>query len=346
MIENKHILHVYAEPAVYTIDLIEKFDNKYKIDYVFLRNKSKYNYGQENHSKLSLYGFINILVTKKLVIINGYLNWVFLSLFILNILKVISIKLGIESDTPFKKSSFIKEHVKKYIFSKKFVFGLAGGYKNHKDYFSNNGMLKKNIFVLPMVINSEKFKPSIIKIEDEVHFYYLGKFYKRKNIEFLIKSFLQASSKNHKIKLSLIGDGEDYLRLKEIYNVHNSIKFLGLIPNHLVYDKIKNFHYIILPSLSEPWGLVINEALSCGKLAIVSDRVGCKDDFVKHIPDWMVFNPKNLESLSTCILMASKNKNYVEMATEAFTFIRDEWNYDKYKKNMFNFISHATSDDN
>jgi glycosyltransferase involved in cell wall biosynthesis len=36
----------------------------------------------------------------------------------------------------------------------------------------------------------------------------------------------------------------------------------------------------VLPSESEPWGLVVNEAMTAGVLPIVSDRVGCGPDLV------------------------------------------------------------------
>ena len=37
---------------------------------------------------------------------------------------------------------------------------------------------------------------------------------------------------------------------------------------------------LVLPSESEPWGLVVNEAMTAGVLPIVSDRVGCAPDLV------------------------------------------------------------------
>src|SRR5262249_18458612 len=39
---------------------------------------------------------------------------------------------------------------------------------------------------------------------------------------------------------------------------------------------------LVLPSESESWGLVVNEAFACGLPAIVSDRVGCAPDMIRH----------------------------------------------------------------
>src|SRR5207245_2803101 len=38
---------------------------------------------------------------------------------------------------------------------------------------------------------------------------------------------------------------------------------------------------LVLPSdFGETWGLVVNEAMACGRAAVVSDRVGCGLDLV------------------------------------------------------------------
>ena len=40
---------------------------------------------------------------------------------------------------------------------------------------------------------------------------------------------------------------------------------------------------LVLPSETEPWGLVVNEAMAAGVLPIVSDRVGAAPDLVAGI---------------------------------------------------------------
>lgn len=40
---------------------------------------------------------------------------------------------------------------------------------------------------------------------------------------------------------------------------------------------------LVLPSEAETWGLVVNEAMACGVLPVVSDRVGCAPDLVAGV---------------------------------------------------------------
>ena len=42
----------------------------------------------------------------------------------------------------------------------------------------------------------------------------------------------------------------------------------------------------VLPSIHEPWGLVVNEAMNAGKPIIVSDQVGCQPDLVGQRRQW------------------------------------------------------------
>ena len=40
---------------------------------------------------------------------------------------------------------------------------------------------------------------------------------------------------------------------------------------------------LVLPSESEPWGLVVNEAMAAGALPVLSDRVGATPDLVSGL---------------------------------------------------------------
>jgi glycosyltransferase involved in cell wall biosynthesis len=59
---------------------------------------------------------------------------------------------------------------------------------------------------------------------------------------------------------------------------------------------------LVLPSHSEPWGLVVNEALSFGCPAVVSDRCGCVPELVIDGVTGFAFQAGDIGALSAALL--------------------------------------------
>ncbi|WP_054567004.1 glycosyltransferase family 4 protein [Frankia sp. R43] len=59
---------------------------------------------------------------------------------------------------------------------------------------------------------------------------------------------------------------------------------------------------LVLPSSHEPWGLVVNEAMACGLLPVVSDSVGCGPDLVRGLG--RVFRTSDVTDLVTALTAA------------------------------------------
>jgi len=95
----------------------------------------------------------------------------------------------------------------------------------------------------------------------------------------------------------VIGDGEQRHELEALAtDVNAPVRFQGCRSPREFPRWYAACDAIVLPSESEPWGLVINEAMACGLPAIVSDRVGCADDLVT--PDTgIVFPAGDVERL-------------------------------------------------
>jgi len=55
---------------------------------------------------------------------------------------------------------------------------------------------------------------------------------------------------------------------------------------------------LVLPSLSEPWGLVVNEAMASGLPVLVSNRCGCVPDLVRPGINGYTFDPEHPEQLA------------------------------------------------
>ena len=61
----------------------------------------------------------------------------------------------------------------------------------------------------------------------------------------------------------------------------------------------------ILPSTSEPWGLVVNEAMRCELPVLVSSRCGCAEDLVNEETGW-VADPFDEQAMAETISKAAR----------------------------------------
>lgn len=128
------------------------------------------------------------------------------------------------------------------------------------------------------------------------NFIYVGRLIdKLKNISGLIQSFSKACHQNNidSWGLLIVGDGQDEQALRAVANQYPNLK-IKFIPGQS-WQKIPSWlalaDVLVLPSFSEPWGLVVNEAMACGMPAIVSDRCGCADDLITNGETGFAFDP-------------------------------------------------------
>ncbi len=57
----------------------------------------------------------------------------------------------------------------------------------------------------------------------------------------------------------------------------------------------------VLPSVHEPWGLVVNEVMNAARAVIVSDEVGCQPDLVTDGENGCVFPARNVSALAEAL---------------------------------------------
>lgn len=117
----------------------------------------------------------------------------------------------------------------------------------------------------------------VYKPKTEVkNYFYVGRFVEVKNLKFLISVFNELPQYN--LYLAGFGEQEQELRRLAKENVH----FLGAIENKKLHTFYQQMDVFVLPSQSEAWGLVVEEALNNGIPVIVSDRVGCAEEIINN----------------------------------------------------------------
>lgn len=134
------------------------------------------------------------------------------------------------------------------------------------------------------------------KLTDKPIVLFVGNLIKRKNVESLLEAKKIANTDYH---LVIVGDGPLSKKLKkkvEDENIHD-VLFTG--SRNDVENIIPSCDVLVLPSFSESFGLVLIEALACGKPVIGSDVGGITEIIDDNVG--LLINPNKVSSIAKAI---------------------------------------------
>ncbi|MBC7892437.1 MAG: glycosyltransferase family 4 protein [Sphingobacteriaceae bacterium] len=135
------------------------------------------------------------------------------------------------------------------------------------------------------------------------NFIYVGRLISEKNILRLVEAFADFQKKSPESGdwgLLLLGEGDlrSDLQRRVVELGLTSVRFLPGVPWYEVSATLALANVLVLPSYSEPWGLVVNEAMICGLPVLVSERCGCVPDLVVAGQTGFSFDPQNSGQLA------------------------------------------------
>ena len=146
--------------------------------------------------------------------------------------------------------------------------------------FRQWGVEEKKIKLLNYAL--EELEPTSGAKKDKI-FIYIGALTKHKGIDVLIKAFNQLVRANE-WKLILVGNDQSqgyYQKMVEKYKEQDRIRFTGSVPFNEINKFLSQSSVLILPTLFDGWGAVLNEAASLRKPLISTDQCGAAYHLIK-----------------------------------------------------------------
>jgi len=104
---------------------------------------------------------------------------------------------------------------------------------------------------------------------------FVGHFEARKGIDVLVEAFRAVAGTDD--VLALVGSGPEERRLRAASHGDPRIVFTGYLQGNVKTSWYAAADLFVLPTLHDPWGLVVNEAMAFGLPVIVTDAAGSTD---------------------------------------------------------------------
>jgi glycosyltransferase involved in cell wall biosynthesis len=185
----------------------------------------------------------------------------------------------------------------------------------HREYVASLGLPVEAIFVKNGTgpVDLEFFRTEVDRLRPERenlcsrrgipprNFLYVGRFSPEKNIPALLEAYRRVrAGRADGWGLILLGDGP---QRKEIEGIVSSRGIPDVwLPGFRQKEELPLYYVmsdaLVLPSLSEPWGLVAIEAMAAGLPVLVSNRCGCYPDAVREGVNGFSFDPSDAGALS------------------------------------------------
>ena len=134
------------------------------------------------------------------------------------------------------------------------------------------------------------------KLEGKPVVLFVGNLIKRKNVDSLLEAKKIANSDYY---LVIVGDGPLFKKLRKKVDDENIRDVIFTGSRDDVEDIIPSCDILILPSFSESFGLVLIEALACGKAVIGSDVGGISEIITDDVG--LLVNPNKISSIANAI---------------------------------------------
>lgn len=253
--------------------------------------------------------------------------------------------------TLMKNQNFIKKTFRKLVLSwiyshidLAFYVGSA-----NKQYFKEFGINEGQLFFAPHAVDNERFSNSrendVIKLreslgisDDQIVILFAGKLEPVKNPQLLLDSFLSLNTIN--VHLIFVGSGMLEAKLKtqcrkteiKLPYIH-FLHFQNQSQMPVIYQACDVF---CLPSISETWGLAVNEAMAAGKAILVSNKVGCAIDLVVEQENGLIFESNNIEDLKMKLESMLNAKHMIKAMGIKSKLKIETWNFDAITKAIVN----------
>jgi glycosyltransferase involved in cell wall biosynthesis len=159
---------------------------------------------------------------------------------------------------------------------------------------------------------------------------YVGRLSPEKDVPTLLKAMVMLQkdlAAEHRPTLLIAGSGPQIENYKAWSKLHlgDRVHFLGFVPQSKIPGLYDLCDVFILPSLFEPWGMVVNEVMNAGKALVLSDRVGAGVDLLLDGWNGFKFPAGNIKALADVLTRLLTQPDFCREAGNRSLELINQW---------------------
>jgi 1,2-diacylglycerol 3-alpha-glucosyltransferase len=209
-----------------------------------------------------------------------------------------------------RRSRRLTEFLKRKFLTMCNAFVVPG--KSAAEYLRSHDIPESLIFVAPNAIDNERFAAGAAVAREnaaalrlrlglpECYFLFVGRLVPEKGVFDLLSAYAKLKTcVREQVGLVFVGDGESRRRLEA--------QAVSVSPGKVVFagfaqrDELAAYYALarafVLPTYTDAWGLVVNEAMACGLPVILSRAAGCASDLLKEGWNGLSISPSDVRGL-------------------------------------------------
>jgi glycosyltransferase involved in cell wall biosynthesis len=151
--------------------------------------------------------------------------------------------------------------------------------------------------------------------------------------EILIRAFAKSDVARKAHTLTFIGKdiggySAKLAKLARMLGVGDRVQIFKAMPRNELLSRILECSFTVFPSLWEPFGIAVLEAMALGK-SVIATCVGGPSDFVNYGIDGYLINPGDVDRLSRLLELLSANPDLRDTVGENATKKAEKYTWDR-----------------
>jgi glycosyltransferase involved in cell wall biosynthesis len=190
------------------------------------------------------------------------------------------------------------------------------------EYVRCFGLPEESIFTAPNAVDIEFLanRAALVRRDAATHrrildvparfALFVGRLVREKGVFDLLRAYAQlAPSLREELSLVLVGDGAARQELeRQAAGIHpGRIQFAGFLQREQLAAYYALAELFVLPTHSDPWGLVVNEAMACSLPVICADAAGCLADLVEDGGNGLIFPTRDVAALTGALAALARD---------------------------------------